>query len=370
MASTTGKTSHLSQEYVVDSSDEANDEVLDSPTNGQESPSTAEIKNRSDRIDVRSEPRKRPQDSLQERPSKKTTKNHSTQSSSPQRPQSLQKTPTSASESNVNASSPRVSSTNASPPKKRVRRQSSPQVTQSIPARPFKAPSGFSKAAKPILPTDPVADFFDSLDEDTQLWYITAPSSLPMSSLQEIDLQSLQTKTPITSHNGTAYHITEAKPAQKPRLYFSTPSNANYTEATRRITRTLSIESVQDNSTLLADVLNGTWTADVSKRTPRPPPQQPDALLRYRNRPFGTPSEGPTESNGFVVPLGGGIIEPNAQNEEVEVVATPATKKRKKHLTVDEPAQDSQSVASPAVSEKKKRKKEKHKEREKVVMEA
>ena len=306
--SDSGKPSALSEEYVVDSSDNENGDEQElegfaarEPLAVEENVQRQSSRDRSaapESVQSISSSKKRRHDASPESLSKKMKK----QKSSTRRVErSSQSTARATIEPTVLSPQPEPQS--SSTVKRKSRSRPPPPVARTIPAKTFEAPTGFSKASKPIMPTDPVADFLESLkNSGTELWHITAPASLPISSIKEINLQAIDSEEPVTNHKGIDYYLIGPN-HQKPRVFFPGSANAAFGETSHRVAKTLAIKPAFEESATLMELIDGSWTPGAAKTAPRPTPGQPHALLRYKNRPFGVAAAA-RESDVFRVPTG------------------------------------------------------------------
>lgn len=188
--------------------------------------------------------------------------------------------------------------------------------TTSAPPPPFAPPKGFTPlpptAAAPLATTV----FSPSALGGKQIWYITAPASLPLHALTSVSLPAVLAGQPVLTHRGQDYgfirddagaapthtHILVPAPAARQRGW---PA---YAECARGVDQTLHLQQLVELPGLVAEAA-GRATVPAKARPGRVQPQG----LRMRFRPMGF-GEGATGEIG---------------EEESEEEAGPVFKKHK-----------------------------------------
>ena len=74
-------------------------------------------------------------------------------------------------------------------------------------ASPYKPPSGFELASLKDEAPEASQLFKKSNLEGKQIWYMTAPASVPISSIQKTSLVKITNGNAVLSHNGNDYRI-------------------------------------------------------------------------------------------------------------------------------------------------------------------
>ena len=120
----------------------------------------------------------------------------------------------------------------------------------SIPRRrapPYEPPPGFKSAS---ITLHPASDFTQltspSALQGKELWHVTVPNSVPISSITEVSTKSIFSGAAILSHNGAEYGLSpeiQNKTANRIVLFPSSRS-ANYESAGINIAKTLHLQRI------------------------------------------------------------------------------------------------------------------------------
>lgn len=103
---------------------------------------------------------------------------------------------------------------------------SQPDTVKSVPAAviSFAAPTGFERTAK--IPSNKSALVFDKTNlEGKQVWYFTAPASVPITAVKKVSLQKVKDGKPTVSHNGSDYGFVREETDKKTYARIMVPSS-------------------------------------------------------------------------------------------------------------------------------------------------
>lgn len=129
-----------------------------------------------------------------------------------------------------------------------------------------------------------------------QIWHITVPSSVPISSLREVSTQSVQSGSAVLTHEGAAYGLVPKVQDQGAKALLLVPSaqTNEYKSAEAGISKTFNLQQLIPEGRLEPRVLPADRTNSVRKYE-KPVRQQPEGL-KMRYRPFGDME---SEQSGF-----------------------------------------------------------------------
>lgn len=170
----------------------------------------------------------------------------------------------------------------------------------SIPRRrapPYEPPPGFKSASITLHPASEVTQLISpSALQGKELWHITLPSSVPISSITEVSTKSIFTGAAILSHDGVEYGLSpeiQDKTAKRIVLFPSSQS-ANYESAGITVTKTLHLQQMVrlPKSAARSDKLTDGASMKFTKNKNEQPPG-----LKMRYRPFGASSESSEKSD-------------------------------------------------------------------------
>lgn len=163
-----------------------------------------------------------------------------------------------------------------------------------IAAKSFVPPPGFTLVDCGIL----TSNLHQSSLEDKQIWHIAAPSSLTLSSIQEISLDALRSGQPVLTHNGVEYALSEDTESTRASILLAMDSG--YQLLDQPIERSLQLQqkiSLPSLSIRQADQHAGSSAAAEVTAPPissiRPQPEG----LRMRYRPPGSGTRRPGTSS-------------------------------------------------------------------------
>jgi len=115
----------------------------------------------------------------------------------------------------------------------KVTTTSPPKHVALLPAKPFQPPEGFVPLTIPNEVSEVLAG--------EQIWHITAPSDVPLSSITEVALTAIQSSQPILTHNGSDYVLSEETQSND-RLAILLPQSDGYSLSKERVGRTLHLQ--------------------------------------------------------------------------------------------------------------------------------
>lgn len=212
-------------------------------------------------------------------------------------------------------------------------------------ASPYEPPSGFKSAPITLHPASEIAQTLSpSALQGKELWHITVPNSVPISSIAEISTKNILTGAAILTHYGAEYGLSleiQDKTAQRIVL-FPSSNTANYESAEINIAKTLHLQRKVrlPNSAAESDKP----TQSISRKHIKGRNEQPPGL-KMRYRPFGASSESseqsdpeqiakePLSATRFQVPRS--VIDPSSmkrkhdQTDQTDETQSPARVKRK-----------------------------------------
>lgn len=217
-------------------------------------------------------------------------------------------------------------------------------ASQAAPAPPYNPPAGYV----PVDTSSAAHSFSRSQFEGKQIWHISAPSNVPLSSITELALDAIKTGEPILNHDGIDYIVAEDTSSNATTTIFI-PGQDGYTPLPRSVDMTLHLQqkimlpnltrkqaAPETGSNAAANVN----TAPISSVRP-----QPKGLkMRYRPPGFGDGDPGRIGSEN--------------ESEDVEMAQAPATAFRFPNASVERQQTDGDGT------EKKHKKKRKEKRRE------
>ena len=208
----------------------------------------------------------------------------------------------------------------------------------------FEPPPGFEPASISVHPSSQAMDMFSPTNlARKEIWHISAPSSVPISSVKELSQQSILSKSPILTYKGSNYGLIPSSSTDGALLLPSAEDNdyKSHNAATIKSFHLQQIVSLPHH--VLSPGKSSNQSAPIPQAYKRTPREQPKGL-KMRYHPFGVvdtsdddiTSEGVSKAPQFRVP---GAVD-----------ATPAEKR--KRVSVDDGAQ-SPTVSSSKVKSKK-----------------
>lgn len=171
---------------------------------------------------------------------------------------------------------------------------SSPSPRKKIPAQqvvsnpnvpPYEPPAGFVAASISVQPSSKISEIFAPSNlAGKQIWHITTPASVPITSIKEIPSDSVQNGATVLSHKGADYGLvteTEAEMANNHSLLLPSMQSNGYRPCKTSVFNTLHLQQQ----------LNLPTRAQLSARTHAKAPHQQPQGLKMRYQPFGASSD-------------------------------------------------------------------------------
>ena len=151
------------------------------------------------------------------------------------------------------------------------------------PESPFRPPNGFHEVQSDVLSSTPSA--FGAVSGDLsgkKVWHITAPTSVPLSSIKSFDVDAVRNGSPIFTYGRRQYGFSTAS---RERRYLLLPedSSSSYKRLKTSISTSYHLREIPDEEQPPAEINFFAKTAPL----PKPPPEQPK-MLKMRYRAFGT----------------------------------------------------------------------------------
>ncbi|KAI4126557.1 MAG: hypothetical protein LQ338_003675 [Usnochroma carphineum] len=238
------------------------------------------------------------------------------------------------------------------------------------PPPPYDPPPGFK--AVTITPSTKIQDLFSDVNlRGKQIWHITAPKSVPISSIKEVSIEKVSTGGSIMSHDGADYGlVTEADDDGVEKvLLVPSPGDNIYKKATARIGKTLHLQEIVKLPSM-SDQLGGPVNAStaVPKTHVKTVRQQPEGL-RMRYRPFGddSSSDDADPTSRFSIPpvLTPDLSAKRPRSPKIGDRVPPAKEKREhQHDALDDESRTPNAQRKETAVEKAKRRAEKRRRRE------
>lgn len=241
----------------------------------------------------------------------------------------------------------------ASPPKTMQQPQ---HIAKAIPVIPFKPPQGYQPldAATPSILTD-------SNLSGKQIWHITAPSSVPVTSIHSVARDAVQNGKPVLTHKSTDYILAEDTSGTDIASLFL-PTADGYAPASQKVQRTLRLQqkiTLPELSNLQAKITTGSQAAaDVATAPVTGVRPQPTGL-RMRYRPMGHVDGEPGMPGSESEDEGSGAKNAKKGKKSKESVQFPKT--LGEHGTSEAAMEGKAGVTSPEATKKDKKDKKKRK---------
>jgi hypothetical protein len=251
-------------------------------------------------------------------------------------------------------------------------------ATAIVPPLPFAPPPGYKALnTKSALAKTANSLFDPSTISSKQIWHITAPSSVPLSSIKSVSLSAIQSHQTVLSHDGTDYNLAE-EPTNNARVLLPSSRSDAYTTVEVPVSKTLHLQQtirLPNLSAYQTDPNTGS-NAAASLRTPAvsaPRPQPKGMKMRYKPPGFGDEdpgmigsSEDESDANAKQVEKSAKEARSKRKRDEKEADETPKDKKRKKAAEAAEKLAEGTRAEVPQTSEEKARKKAEKKDKKKV----
>lgn len=252
-------------------------------------------------------------------------------------------------------------------------------ATAVVPPQPFAPPPGYKALSTKSALAKTVNSLFDpSTISSKQIWHITAPSSVPLSSIKSVSLSAIQSHQTILSHDGTDYNLAE-EPTNNARVLLPSSKSDAYTAVGVPVSKTLHLQQtirLPNLSAYQTDPNTGS-NAAASVRTPAvsaPRPQPKGMKMRYKPPGFGDEdpgligsSEDESDTNNKQIEKSAKEARSKRKRDEKEAGdETPKDKKRKKAAQAAEKLAEGTRAEVPQSAEEKARKKAEKKDKKKA----
>ena len=208
----------------------------------------------------------------------------------------------------------------------------------------FEPPSGFEPASIVVHPSSQAMDMFSPTKlAGKEIWHLTAPSSVIISSIKEVSQQSILSRSSILSYEGSNYGLIPDSSTDQALLLPSAEDNdyKSHNAATIQSFHLQQIVSLPYHA--LSPAKSSNQTAPTPQAYKRAPREQPEGL-KMRYHPFGVVDISDDDLSSKDVPKIPHFRVPGA------VDATPAEKR--KRFSIDHGAQ-SPTISSSKVKSKK-----------------
>ena len=212
----------------------------------------------------------------------------------------------------------------------------------------YEPPDGFKPTSISFHPASTLSEILAPSNlQGKQIWHITVPESVPISSIKEVSSHSIENGASILEHHGAKYGLVPESDidqrSNRALLLPSTQTN-DYHSLKTNIVKTLHLQQLVSLPRHVASPANPpnrlASPSDSYRKTPR---QQPEGL-RMRYRPFGASDDSDIESTPEPMPKAPAFRVPDPVKE-----SSPG-KKRKRHESID----SSSNAVSTAKSKKRK----------------
>ena len=168
-------------------------------------------------------------------------------------------------------------------------------VIAAIPAKTFRPPEGYTALSPEQLTHDTA--FSHAMLDGKQIWHITAPSNVPLSSITEVALDAVQSSQTVLTHKGVDYALNEDRSKGKDAATVLVPTRDGYEQAQQKVSRVLQLQqkiTLPNLSMRQANPLTGSKAAgDIAEAAvTRLRPQPKGLRMRYRPPGFGAGKPG------------------------------------------------------------------------------
>ncbi|GBF63432.1 hypothetical protein TMEN_6057 [Trichophyton mentagrophytes] len=160
-----------------------------------------------------------------------------------------------------------------------------------VPTKAYKPPPGFQFMQKSSTQPSDISQLLSDLD-GKQIWHITAPIGIPVSSIESLAMDAIASGEPVLTHKGTAYRLQENQlgGSEKQKSLLVPDKNGNvYRRHKLPVSRTYHLEQVVKIPQ--GDSFHANGSVDISALTKKPPKQPQHLQMRYK--PFGSADQLP-----------------------------------------------------------------------------
>ena len=168
--------------------------------------------------------------------------------------------------------------------------------TRRIPAKPLRIPEGFEQFSRSDSTDETrILDALGDLD-DKQVWHISAPASLDLSKIEELDIAAVLAGGPVLTSGGISYRMQAASeqtevlllPQQDPVVYRPSKTKVSRSLQLRQIAKVPKPPTPSEKAST-----NGSEIPIQAQRVKRTVRQQPVGKLNYQHFPFGVDKPSP-----------------------------------------------------------------------------
>ena len=159
------------------------------------------------------------------------------------------------------------------------------------PPSPFQPPKGFEISAVPSQKSSRVSELFAQSNlRGKQVWHITVPASVSITSINEVSLHDIQNGTSVLSHESANYGFIsgeDVKRENKQSLLLPSFQANDYRPANVSITKTLHLQQLMSLPNRAQEPPSDSNTAQQRPETHVEVPRQQPQGLKMRYHPFG-----------------------------------------------------------------------------------
>lgn len=176
-----------------------------------------------------------------------------------------------------------------------VQRSGSQQPTST-----YKPPTGFESTSILLHPASALSEILAPSNlQGKQIWHITVPESVPISSVKEVSTQNIGNGASILDYRGAKYGLvpeSEGEQANSRALLLPSAQTNDYRPSTTKIIKTLHLQQlVSLPSHALEPAFHPNRSASSTESYGKTPRQQPEGL-KMRYRPFGVSDDSDLDS--------------------------------------------------------------------------
>ncbi|KAI5288417.1 hypothetical protein KEM54_005225 [Ascosphaera aggregata] len=232
------------------------------------------------------------------------------------------------------------------------------QSGNSVQAKPFTAPRSFKKVQSSISLPSEISQVFSGAG-NKQIWHITAPASVPVSSISQLALDAIATGEPVLAHEGLQYRLREEQLGSDTTKHILLPdrSGTTYTKSSLRVVQTFHLEQVLDK---VVQSLEIAPSKELIDRYSKPVRQQPKNL-KARNTPLGVKDDDDDKKKLAKVQPSGRVP---GEESDTEMREAHEESKKRKHLETETPFRKKSKIVTDASPDKSSKKEHKSKHRE------
>jgi hypothetical protein len=172
--------------------------------------------------------------------------------------------------------------------------QKKTRTSELRPAQPFEPPEGFEEVDDASCSAEVRELLQRSALAGKQIWYITAPTNVPIS-LDKIDLNQATKREPIIRHEGRDYCLEKGTASSRTQTSIMLPDEGGYKAISSKIIQVVHLQQVvrlpHMPATPSLSQSQGSQNSHDSDDEPQKPKREQPKGLRMRNRPSGFGNE-------------------------------------------------------------------------------